>query len=75
MNIINFVRSGYISIYDGFLNLTSVRGYSWPSSAGTFASITSANSNGLHFDAANLAPSNSLRRAYGFPVRCLASGA
>lgn len=66
------VRSGWVSIYHGYLRNAGITSYAWPMTATSVSSIYDARAYNLHFNSSiiNLSGGPDLRY-YGFPLRWL----
>ncbi len=70
------VRSGYVRWDSFYIKLAGIDGHSWSSMTLDFVSMNSAKSYDLLFNRTSTqSSSETYSRRYGFPVRCLASGA
>ncbi len=63
------MRSGYFNVSGSALGNAGSRGYDWLSRS--YSDTT--RSYGLHFDVANVGPSNLSPRYFAFPLRCLST--
>ena len=64
-----FVRSGYVNLDNGRVNLTGYEGDVWSRTA-----ISSTTARVLYFNTTNVTPSDNYNRYYGFSLRCLYPG-
>ncbi len=70
------MRSGDISLDRDLLRDVGLAGYDWSPLADGFSNVMSANARQFDFYNSQIYPRGSSRpRWYGYPVRCLASGA